>query len=991
MLSFYTAFSLLIGYGILLYLLASWGESNSGLAKKARGSSVIYSLSLAVYCTSWTFYGSVGQASQTGMQYIALYLGSSLAFILITPLFKRMVKIKQYYHSTSIVDFISTRYNHSQVLAALLSLLCLLGITPYISIQLKSITTTFALLVENAGTENSYFLYHFDFVVVCMMILFTIAFGVRHLDPTERHPGMMIALAIESLFKLIAFLVAGIFVCFFIFDSPFDIVSLVDQQLSQPKFTVFETPPSISGWFASMFLGIIGVIALPRQFHVGIVECQSERHLDSAKWQFPLYLLLINIFVTPLAMAGTLHLPESYNVDFTVILLPILEGNAVVTMLVFLGGFAASTCMVMVSSMTLSTMTTNHLVVPIIEAIAPLRFLRRYLLYVRWCAVALILFFGMYYHRAVSESEYIVQIGSISFVAIAQLLPALIGGMTWIKGNKQGAIVGVCIGMIIWLYTLLLPSFIQSGWIISPMLSAGLFGQNWLKPEALFGLSFSSNIAHSLFWSLLFNIVSYVLISEYYFRKQLGFNQIAREFLSIGTKRALTKESKVADAKDILLADKKAMLLVLLSKYLSTSEAEKKVGQSLSKLGLQDETYINIVELTSLRAKLTNALAGIIGMAAANKAMNAISLFTGGEQQRLTHYYSTLLASTTLSPEALLQKVDFYQERQAILESHAQLQEKTIAALQLEKEAALTAKQALDSMNTELEKRVEERTRELTNTNLELTKAMETLKSTQLKLIEAEKMASLGQLVAGVAHEINTPIGVIVTAISTLQGKLKSIEEQYEQGQLSKQELAQFIAQAEMICELTMSNVNRASDLITDFKRAAVGQDGEQKSLFFIKPNFERVLLTFQSKLKEMKVVISLDCDDQIELFSYPKSLSQVLNQLITNSLTHGFKNQSSGNVYVNVLCVQDSLIIKYSDDGQGVSEQEIGKIFEPFYTTNRNAGGKGLGAHILYNLVTQVLKGQIEVNSPVGQGLAYTICIPLTKCVDHDASWESP
>ncbi|MCP4322576.1 MAG: hypothetical protein GY787_12170, partial [Alteromonadales bacterium] len=576
MLSVSNAILLLIFYGIALYLIARWGQSKSPQAEKVRQSATTYSLSLAVYCTSWTYYGNVGQASEQGIHHVSLYLGSTLTLILFTPILKKMVRIKNVYHSTSIADFISTRYNSSPHLAALISLLCLVGITPYISIQLKSVITTFSLLV-NTQSADSVLMSQLDLFIVFIMAIFTIAFGVRRLDPTERHPGMMVALAAESLFKLFAFLGAGFLICFIMFDGFNDIITTVINSVeTDSRFETFSKPPATIDWFTSMALGMIGILALPRQFHVGIVECSDLNMLNRARWLFPLYLFAINFLVLPIAMAGMILLPDSNSADLILLQIPVLEGQTVIASLVFLGGFAASTGMIMISAMTLSTMATNHLLLPIIEKVVLLQFLRRYLLYTRWAVVFFILFLSLYYYRVIGDSELIVKIGSISFVAVAQLLPALIGGLMWNKGNFFGAMVGILVGTVIWFFTLMLPSVIRSGWLQTDLLEHGLFGLSWLNPEQLFGLHIDSTIGHSLIWSLSLNLIIYILVSNAYKVTNQDHINHAQKVMEIGRGIESIKPKAKNLSADILLADKSKLLLQLFLRYLPAEQAEAK-------------------------------------------------------------------------------------------------------------------------------------------------------------------------------------------------------------------------------------------------------------------------------------------------------------------------------------------------------------------------------------------------------------------------------
>jgi len=967
-------------YGSCLYIIAIWGESNNATAVKVKKSACTYTLSLAVYCTSWTYYGSISQATGSGILHIALYIGSTLAFILFMPLIKKMVRIKSVYHSTSIADFISTRYHNSHALAALISVLCLIGITPYISIQLKSIITTFELLVESSSNSAKVILPWLDIIIVFMMAAFTIIFGVRRLDPTEKHPGMMVALAAESLFKLLIFICSALLICFIIFDGFGDIIDQINtQSLNNQALNTFSEPPAISAWFTSMFLGVIGIIALPRQFHVTVVECSHEKVLDKAKWQFPLYLLLVNIMVLPLAMAGKLVGTDEQSADLLLLNIPISQGYPVIASLVFLGGFAAGTAMIMVSSMTLSTMATNHLLLPVIERTASLHFLRKHLLYVRWAVVISLLLLSLFYFRRIGESEVIVKIGSISFVAMAQLLPVLIAGMFWQGGTRKAAFWAVVVGMVLWFYTSMLPSIIRSGWINTNILQEGLFQIAWLKPEQLLGSTISTPVGHSLFWSLFANICVYIFVSS--IGKKITNDELKhnQDFINVGQGTSPDEQRLFASlASNIALPPKLLKLENLFAQYLPRVDSIEKVNLCLSRINLKDNASLNIVELAKLKAQATSILAGIIGMATANKALRDIKLLNESEQSLLASCYSDLLVKAQLSPDELLDKVDFYQEKQSILENHAEQQYTIIEQLKAEQEQTSKARADLKILNEELEGRVELRTQQLTQANDELTAVVEQLKATQTQLVESEKMASLGGLVAGIAHEINTPIGIVLTAISSLQAETSLMTQRYQEGKITKNNMAHYLKYAKEACNISENNIRRAVDLVASFKQVSVDQTHEEKRSFLVKDYINDILLSLRPTLRKTQLNISVDCDDTLLITSFPGAFSQILSNLILNSLIHGYEPNQVGNITLSIESTNTTLTLHYADDGKGISDTGKANIFEPFYTTKRGQGGTGLGAHIIYNIVTQQLKGEIALDETLIKGLGFFIKIPL-------------
>ncbi|MDP1633317.1 MAG: histidine kinase, partial [Gallionellaceae bacterium] len=356
--------------------------------------------------------------------------------------------------------------------------------------------------------------------IAMILAAFTILFGTRHLDATERHEGMVAAIAFESVVKLLAFLAVGIFVTYGIFSGFGDIFSRVE---SIPKLkslmTVADTGASYGSWWSLTFLSMLSIMFLPRQFQIAVVENVNEKHLARAIWMFPLYLLIINIFVLPIAVGGLMHFPDgSVDADTFVLTLPMAERQEALALFVFIGGLSAATGMVIVETIALSTMVCNDLVMPVLLRWKSLKLheerdLSGLLLTIRRVAIVAILLLGYIYFRAAGEAYALVGIGLISFSAVAQFAPAIIGGIYWKGGTRQGAITGLLAGFAVWIYTLLLPSFAKSGWLSIDFIKEGLFGVTLLKPQQLFGLTGLDEISHCLFWSMLANIGCYVAIS----------------------------------------------------------------------------------------------------------------------------------------------------------------------------------------------------------------------------------------------------------------------------------------------------------------------------------------------------------------------------------------------------------------------------------------------------------------------------------------------
>lgn len=512
-------------YVLALFAVAWFGDKRAAEGRSIIASPWVYALSMAVYCTAWTYFGSVGRAANTGLWFLPIYLGPMLAMILAWIVLRKMIRIAKTYRITSIADFIASRYGKSRSLAGLVTLITIVGILPYIALQLKAISSGYAILTTPLGEprqEIGLWLGDSTLYIALALAGFTIMFGTRHLDSTERHEGMVAAIAFESIIKLVAFLAVGIFVVYGVFNGLGDLFAqaLADEKL-KPLLMLGQGAKEFAypQWFALITLAMLSVIFLPRQFQVMVVENVDERHLKRASWVFPLYLLLINIFVLPIALGGLLFFGQgAADPDYFVLSLPLAHGYEWLALFVFVGGLSAATGMVIVEAIAVSTMVCNDLVMPFL--LRTERFgsrasgdLTGLLLMIRRVAILGILLLGYLYFRVAGEAYALVSIGLISFAAVAQFAPAMLGGMYWKVGNRQGALAGLLLGFALWIYTLLLPSLVKSGWLDADFMMEGLWGLTWLKPEQLFGLQGLDNLTHALFWSLFANISAYVLVS----------------------------------------------------------------------------------------------------------------------------------------------------------------------------------------------------------------------------------------------------------------------------------------------------------------------------------------------------------------------------------------------------------------------------------------------------------------------------------------------
>jgi Na+/proline symporter/nitrogen-specific signal transduction histidine kinase len=498
----------------LLFAIALGVDRRAAAGRSLITSPTVYALSLAVYCTSWTFFGSVGTAASRGIAFLPIYLGPTLMALLWPTLLVKCLRIAKRDRITTIADFIDSRYGKRGGLAALVALICIVGMLPYLALQLKAVGDSFTLLTTGEASARGGLFGDTALVVALAMAAFAMIFGTRQLDATERHEGMVAAIAFESVVKLCAFLAVGGFACFALFDGPSD---LFTRAAADPRLmNLWSFEASAGGWFDWSMLIILSMAAvtlLPRQFQVAVVENVDESHVGRASWLFPLYLLLINLFVLPLACAGVLLLDPSISADNYVLALPMSAGQPLLALGVFIGGTSAATGMIIVETTALATMISNDLVLPGLLRRGGGADLGRLLLLIRRAAIVLVVLLGYLYFRFVGETRSLVSIGLVSFAAFAQLGPVFVGGLYWRYGTRVGAYAGLLCGFAVWAYTLLVPSIADNGWLPQHWLDEGPFGWSLLRPQALFGLTGVDGITHGLFWSLLFNLAAYLLVS----------------------------------------------------------------------------------------------------------------------------------------------------------------------------------------------------------------------------------------------------------------------------------------------------------------------------------------------------------------------------------------------------------------------------------------------------------------------------------------------
>ncbi|MEM9581881.1 MAG: ATP-binding protein [Pseudomonadota bacterium] len=610
MLTFNILVMVALAYVVALFAIAFFADraARRGRTKWLR-SPLTYTLSLSVYCTAWTFYGAVGNAARSGLEYLTIYLGPTLVFLGFWVLLRKLVRIGKAERITSIADLISSRYGKSSALAVLVTCLAVSGTTPYIALQLQSVTLSFAAFVPanpDGGTPdvNSTALW-----VAIGLAIFTILFGTRNLDTNERHHGVVTAIAVEAVVKLIALIAVGIFVVWGVSGGMGGMLDMIEAS------PVAAWKPDPGRWVGMTFLSAAAVICLPRMFQVMVVENEDERHLTIASWAFPLYLLAISLFVLPIAVVGLAVLPQGANPDLFVLTVPLALDQDLLAMLAFLGGFSAATSMVIVASIAISTMVSNHIVLPFwLHRQGPRATVsgdvRDVMILSRRISIIAILGLGYAYFRITGGTAALASIGLVSFAGVAQIVPALLGAIYWRGATRKGALAGLITGFLVWGYTLFVPAI---GLLPDQIMQSGLFGLTVLRPQGLFGLDGLDPLVHSIFWSIATNTIAFVAVSLITFPSPIErlqgaafVNVFQRGEAGAGYVRG------IADTED---------LLVMAQRLLGGHEAQtlfQTIAAEQGKSGYLPDPTPEFV------AKLERELAGSVGAATAHAMVRQI-------------------------------------------------------------------------------------------------------------------------------------------------------------------------------------------------------------------------------------------------------------------------------------------------------------------------------------------------------------------------------
>ena len=999
--------SISVLYIATLFWIAWYGDKRAHQGRPIHNSGVVYSLSLAVYCTSWTFYGVVGQAATSGWSFLAVYMGPILFMLLFWRMLSKIIRISNEKRITSIADFIATRYGRDHTLAILVTLVAMLGVVPYIALQLKAITTAFNLVTTPLGAEpliTQYFWQDTAFYISAAMALFVIIFGTRDIDASEQHPGMMLAISFESLVKLLAFTAVGVWVVSYLFDSPMDVVELGAN--IAPEHPLLNTNVISLAFVLQTVLAGLAMLCLPRQFQVGVIENESLSHVRIARWLFPGYLILMMLFVVPIALTGHLFMKDlGFTPDTYVLSLPVALGQDVLAIIAFIGGGSAATGMIIVATIAISTMVSNELILPMVfrrsqpqVELQQSNSVRTLVLTVRRLVIVAMIFGSYLFYRTVGEFESLAAIGLLSFAVVAQFAPALIGGLVWQGANHQGALAGIISGTFIWFYALLLPVLDNSSGALIGSPSLAMISEN--VDDFSFGviLSLAVNVCCFIFFSVITNasVRERMLASDFSSTKAIQNNKVEAAF-----------DCKVDDVR------------VVLERVLGFQKADAFFSDYQQRHGVQ---YDHAAASSELLYAAEKVLGSVVG---ASSARVIFSTLLGGEQiqiRDLAFIASEASQAFAMSREQLQAAVENLHQGVSVVDRELNLVAWNSRYLQLfeypsgfikvgkpirdiiafnakrgfcgpgeieqqvsrriqflrhrsphqfertlpngvvismqghpmpdggfvtsftDITAHRKAEQALKQANIKLERRVEESSQELEDLTSQL----------------IESNASKSRFLAATGHDLMQPLNAAKLFASTLaQHPLSD-----EQRQLLNH-LEGSLQSAEDVLSILVE--------ISKLDAGAMEPDVRPISLSaLLKPLRDEFTALANEKGLNLKI---RDCD------CWVLSDAHWLRRIIQNLLGNAVRYTRSGGVLLGCRPHGNNLAIEVWDTGPGIPKDKLPEIFGEFkrlHTEKQDSKGLGLGLAIVDRMANQ-LDHDISVVSRVGKGTRFRVIVPIT------------
>lgn len=972
--------ALSLAYLGLLFAIAYFGDRHQrAWSASSTIAPTVYGLSLAIYCTSWTFYGAVGRAATAGFDFILIYTGPVLVITAGYPMLRKLVRLAKQHNVTSIADFLASRYGKSRAVGVTATLFATVGVLPYIALQLQAVSSTFRTVAEpTRWIDGRAGVIHTDtsLIVAALMAVFTILFGVRNVQASEQHRGMMLAIAFESVVKLIALLTVGPFVLFVLFDGPSDLWAKLGEQPAIAGQLTREGSPLT--WIVTSLLSAMAFLCLPRQFHVAVVEHGHPASLRTARWLFPAYLVLVNLFVLPIAAAGLVLLGPQVNPDLYVLRLPLGHGQSWLSTLIFIGGLSAATSMVVVACMALSAMIGNELLMPYVlrsragaqEPMGPMVVL------VRRAAVVLILMAGYAYERIISGYMSLASIGLISFCAVANFAPGLVLGLYWRRAHRYGVVAGLAGGFVVWLYALLLPSLqATAGGPAAPL-------RSWF-PEPFADLD---PVGQGFVVGILVNTL--LLVGVSLLVRARGADAEQADAFVLGAEPEPPARATLADAQRL------SELRELLTRFVGSDRALRALGNGP-------------LSLQAAMAQAEHMLSGTLGAASARVIVGAF-----GRRGRLLGRSARALideASEAIryNYDILRNSLDHVGMGIAAFDREGRLEisnDRFATLLPLDHallrrpDAPLTHEVGVPG-NGEGDGRVVElrldplpgggfvatcndvtarvRTAEaLHERDRQLRRAAETLeqrvaeRTAELEASRAEaEAANLGKtrFIAAASHDLLQPLHAarLFTAAmidrdpgNDLGGKI----------------------------DVSLGAVEALLDALLDISKLDAGAFKPEKRPFALEPMFESLGTAFapvaarrDAELAIVRTRAFVDTD--------PAFLRRILQNLLSNALRYGGVEGRRQRVLLGCRREGDFLRLEVKDNGPGIPADKQGVIFDEFVRLQpeddrpREERGLGLGLAIV-DRIARMLELSVRISSAPGEGSTFSVLVPRVAAV---------
>lgn len=966
-----------VGYLGLLFLVA-YAAEREWVPRRLIHHPLTYALSLGVYATSWSFYGSVGFAQTSGYNFLTIYLGVTLAFVLAPVLLQPILRLTREYQLSSLADVFAFRYR-SQWAGVLVTLFMLAGTLPYLALQVRAVTESLQVLTG----ESAPHLIAFGFCVT--ILVFSVLFGARHSSAREKHEGLVLAIAFESLVKLLALLMVGLFAVFGVFGG----LGGLDTWLAEnPEALENLYRPMHEGpWGTLLLLAFAASFLLPRQFHMAFSENLDPRSLSHAAWAFPLFLLLLNLAIPPILWAGAVRAPE-LSPDYYVLGITLNSGSSWLPVFTFIGGVSAASAMLIVASLALSAMCMNHLVLPASfpPRIGPNMNIYRWLLWGRRALIALIILAGYGFYLLLEHNQGLVQLGLISFVAVAQFLPGIVGLLYWRRATRAGFVAGLVAGGTVWAFALLVPLLQRSGFLV------------WdVDPLALLGGTPEEPWSSSTFWSLSLNALLFV-----------GVSLLTRQSPAEREAAYACCRESAAPPGGLLLAESPRQIREQLARITGEKMAEHEVASALADLGL-DEDETRPAALRQLRERIERNLSGLVGPVLARmivderlrldpQARTALAdsiryieqrledsqtrlQGLAGELDRLRRYHRQVLHDLPLGVCSVGPAQEVVSWNQAMINLSGLTPDSVVgtALADLPDPWAGLLNGFLRTDDDHLRKvqvRIGHRVRvfSLHKAAIEapkegrnaqpggtviLVEDLTDLHTLEVELAHSDRLASIGRLAAGVAHEIGNP----VTGIASLAQNVLMEPDNVE---LVEESLLLILEQTKRISNIVRSLVGFShGGSATDHMPAPVP----------LRVCVDEAIRLVQLSRSGKDLVFENRCAPEHQVFGDRQRLCQVFVNLLTNAADG---SQPGDTVSVHSTAQEEFIEIQVEDHGCGIDEEYLDRVFEPFFTTKEPGAGTGLGLPLVYNIV-QEHSGSISIQSSKGEGTCVTLKLPAT------------